>query len=188
MRGNNSQITKEILLTVAMAGLVVVAATSPYFLINLAKAFIKNKKYEKSKQNEQRIIRSLRHLKKNNIIILKDLGDGNFTVRLTEKGRGKVQEINFERLEIKKQDTWDKKWRIITFDIPENRKAARDALRGKMKELKFYQLQKSVFACPYPCEKEILFLCEFFDVFKFVDIIIAEKIHNDAALRRVFKL
>ena len=165
MKGNYSQITKNILITIALTGAVVIAATSPYFLVNLARAFIKNKKYGGSKNNERKIIRSLQNLRKSNLIILKDMGDGNFTVKLTQKGRGKVEEINFEKLEIKKQDTWDKKWRIVIFDIPENRKAARDALRFKIKELKFYQLQKSVFVCPYPCEKEILFLCEFFEIF-----------------------
>src|SRR3989344_1259060 len=188
MQTRYNQITKEILSTIAVTGMVVVDATSPYFLINLAKAILKNRKYAKSKENEQKIVRSLRRLRKSNLIILKDRGDDNFTYQLTQKGKKNVEEVNFEKLEIVKPAKWDGKWRLITFDIPENRKAARDALRFKMKELKFYQLQKSVFVCPYPCEKEILFLCEFFEVFKFVDIIIAEKIHNDAVLRRVFKL
>ena len=188
MRERYKQITKEILLTVAIAGLVVVAATSPHLLTNLARAFMKNKKYGKNSEIEEKIIRSLKNLKKNNLIILEDRGDGNFVVKLTNRGKNKVEEINFEKLEIKKQLVWDKKWRIVTFDIPENRKPARDALRSKMKELKFYQLQKSVFVCPYPCEKEILFLCEFFDVFRFVDIIIAEKIYNDTILKRIFKV
>jgi len=188
MQTRYNQITKEILSTIAVTGMVVVAATSPYFLINLAKAILKNRKYAKSKENEQKIVRSLRRLRKSNLIILKDRGDDNFTVQLTQKGKKKVEEVNFEKLEIVKPAKWDGKWRLITFDIPENRKAARDALRFKMKELKFYQLQKSVFVCPYPCEKEILFLCEFFDVFQFIDMIMAEKIYNDAALRRHFSL
>ena len=188
MKGNYSEVTKNILLTIAITGLVVVAATSPYFLIGLAKVLLRNKKYHGSKENEEKVVRSLRGLKKNNMFIVKDQGDGNFVVQLTEKGKEKVEEINFDNLTIKKPNKWDGRWRVVTFDIPENRKPARDALRSKMKELKFYQLQKSVFICPYPCEKEILFLCEFFDIFKFVDIIIAEKIHNDGMLKKVFRL
>src|SRR3989344_7371827 len=188
MQTRYNQITKEILSTIAVPGMVVVDATSPYFLINLAKAILKNRKYAKSKENEQKIVRSLRRLRKSNLIILKDRGDDNFTVQLTQKGKKKVEEVNFEKLEIVKPAKWDGKWRLITFDIPENRKAARDALRFKMKELKFYQLQKSVFVCPYPCEKEILFLCEFFYITRFVNIIVADSIYDDVRLMHHFNI
>lgn len=183
-----SPITKEILLTIALTGIVVVASTSPYFLINIARAIIKNKKYNKNRINEQKIVKSLRRLKENNLIILEEKKDGKFMVQITDRGKRKIEEINIEKLEIKKQDIWDKKWRIVAFDIPEKKKTGRDALRRKLQELNFYQLQKSVFACPYPCEKEIHFLAEFFNIGNFVNIITADKIHNDIRLRKHFDL
>src|SRR3989344_1694263 len=188
MKGQYNSITKEILLTIALTGIVIVASTSPYFLTNIAKAIIKNKRYNKNKINEEKIARSLRGLKRNNFIILKEKENGDCLVQITEKGKRKVKEINIERLEIKKQNTWDKKWRIITFDIPERRRYGRDALRQKIQKLKFYQLQKSVLVCPYPCEKEIQFLCEFFNISSFINIIIADTIHDDLRLKRHFNL
>ncbi len=173
----------------ALAGIVVVAATSPYFLINIARAIIKNKKYSKNKDNEQKIIRSLRRLKDNHIVIIKEKSDGKFVIELTEKGRKKVEEIQLENMEIKKPKVWDGKWRIIAFDIPEKqKKRARDALRKKLQKLKFYQMQKSVWVCPYPCEKEIQFLCELFEINQFVNIISADKIQDDIKLKKSFGL
>ena len=55
-------------------------------------------------------------------------------------------------------------------------------------QLGFYQLQKSVWAIPYPCEKEIQFLCELFSINRFVNIITADKIYNDIILRKYFDL
>lgn len=186
MKGRYSPITKEILLTIAFVGVVIIASTSPYFLINIARTIIKNKKYIKNKINERKAVRSLMRLRRNKLIILKEKENGKFIVQLTDKGKRKTEEINIEKLEIKKQNIWDKKWRIVAFDIPDKKKRARDALRQKLQGLNFYQLQKSVWACPYPCEKEVQFLCEFFNISYFVNIITADSIYNDIKLKKHF--
>jgi len=51
---------------------------------------------------------------------------------------------------------------MLLFDIAEKRKVTREALRGKLKELGFYQLQKSVWLHAFPCEKEMALLRDFF--------------------------
>jgi DNA-binding transcriptional regulator PaaX len=43
---------------------------------------------------------------------------------------------------------WDKKWRLIAFDVPCKCDEKRDKIRGLLKEFDFYQLQKSVWICP----------------------------------------
>ena len=188
MKSRYGEITKEILLTVALTGMIVVASTSPYFLTNIARSIMKNKKYGEKKATERKIARSLMRLREKRLIIIQEKEDGNFVVKATVGGKKVIEEINIENLEIKKQSVWDKKWRMVAFDIPDHRKNARDALREKLKELKFYQFQKSLFICPYPCEREIQFLCEFFDITSFVNIIIAEKIHNDIKVRARFNI
>jgi len=89
----------------------------------------------------------LERLKKNRLIILTE-NEGKFKVELTKKGKRKVEEIQFENMEIGEPKVWDEKWRAVIFDIPKQRNRARDALREKLKELKFYQLQKSVWVHP----------------------------------------
>jgi len=181
-------IAKEILLYLATAGGVLIAATSPYFLLNIAKGIIRNRKYIKKKLDEREIAKILERLRRNRLIILSE-GDGKFKVELTEKGKRKVKEIQFKNMKIEKPKVWDGKWRVVIFDIPEKyKKRARDALREKLKELDFYPLQKSVWVIPYPCEKEIQFLIELFNISQYVNIILAENISNDLKLRKHFKL
>jgi len=189
------KIAKDILLVLATAGVLAVAATSPYFLINLARAIKKNAEYKARRNNngsaDRVLARSLSGLNKNKIIIVKKDGN-NYTVKLTEEGKKVVKKIQFEGMKIEKQEKWDGRWRIIIFDIPEGNKRRgkilRDAMRFKMKNMGFYQLQKSVWAHAYPCEKEIQLLCEILKTGPFVNIITAEKIYNDDGLRKYFKL
>jgi DNA-binding transcriptional regulator PaaX len=191
MRKRYGEITKDILSTMAVAGLITVAVTlSPNLLYNIAKEIIRIKRKDLKYRNvdARKLSKSLTGLNKNKIIILKEV-DGKFIVKLTEKGKKVVEEIQFESMEIKKQKVWDGKWRIVIFDIPEKQmKIARNALRTKLQNLGFYQIQKSVWAYPYPCEKEIQFLCEIFNINPYINIIIAEKIYNDDAMKKHFKL
>ena len=180
---------REILFYLVLIGAIAIAATSPYFLINIARAISRDKKHFKKKIENYKIARTLRRLQNNRLIILEESKNGKFVVELTEKGKRKVKEIQFDGLTIKKPDFWDKKWRVVIFDIPDKyRRRSRDALRDKLKEIGFYQLQKSVWVFPYPCEKEIQFLCELFDINPFVNIVIAQNIYDDVKLRKYFQL
>lgn len=183
---------KDILLCLFTAGVIMVAATSPYFLINIARQIKRNRKYIQKeiikKLSERKIAKALERLKRNKLIILGE-ENGNFKVGLTEKGKRVVKEIQLDNMKPEKPAVWDKQWRIVIFDIPDKyKRRARDALREKLKEMKFYPLQKSVWVCPYPCEKEIQFLCEFFEITPYVNIILAYNIYNDIKLRKYFKL
>ncbi|MEK6897112.1 MAG: hypothetical protein AABW93_01130, partial [Nanoarchaeota archaeon] len=92
-------------------------------------------------------------------------------------------------MKIKKQKIWDKSWRVVIFDIPERSgRIARNAMRWKMKNMGFFQLQKSVWVFPYPCEKEIQLISEIYNVNPFVNIITAERIFNDDNLSKYFKI
>lgn len=180
--------TKDILLYLATAGAIMIAATSPYFLLNIARGILQNKKYFKKKFDAKKVAQLLERLKRNRLIILNE-ENGKFKVELTEKGKRAIKEIQFEDLRIEKPKIWDGKWRVVIFDIPDKyRKRARDALREKLKELDFYPFQKSVWVHPYPCEKEVQFITELFDITPFVNILVADNIYNDVKLRKYFKL
>ncbi len=190
MRIRYGEIVKDILLLFAGAGLFAVAMTSQYFLANIAKWIIGQKKNDERYRNinVEKLSRSLAGLNKNKIIILKEI-NGRFVIKLTEKGKKIVKEIQFENMKIEKQKVWDKKWRVVIFDIPEGlRRVGRDALRDKLKKLGFYLIQRSVWVYPYPCEKEIQLLCEIFEISPYVNIITAEKIYNDDLAKKYFKL
>jgi DNA-binding transcriptional regulator PaaX len=93
----------------------------------------------------------------------------------------------FNNLIIKRPQRWDKKWRIVLFDIPEEKRKIRDALRKKLKNLGFLEFQKSVFIFPYPCSNEINFVVNFFDIHNYVYYLEAP-ISSDFDFREYFKL
>lgn len=69
---------------------------------------------------------------------------------------------------------WDKKWRIVLFDIPQERHKDRRSLRRRLKYLGFRPMQKSVFVFPYPCEEELGEFCARLGVSEYVDVITAQ--------------
>ena len=75
------------------------------------------------------------------------------------------------------------------FDIKDKQKIKREALRGKLKELGFFQLQKSVWICPYDFTKEVDIMKSFFN-FKEGEIVVitAIEIDNDSRARIFFNL
>jgi len=108
---------------------------------------------------------------------------------LTDGGKGIL--LKFEIDDIKLPDfalrSWDKKWRVLIFDIPEINRAARDVFRNKIQELEFYKLQKSVYVTPRPCEKEMMGLARMLGIEKGVHILEASKLgSNETAVRKFF--
>jgi len=136
---------------------------------------------------EKALKQEIRNLYKSHLIEGKENPDGSFTYVLTDRGKLKILNYRFQNMKIKR-DNWDEKWRVVIFDIPEKLKKARDALRWKLKELGFHELQKSVFVFPYECKNEIDFIIEFFNLRKYVRYGILEFIDNDLHLRRILKL
>ena len=97
--------------------------------------------------------------------------------------------FQIDNLVIKQPKEWDKKWRFITFDIPEKRKIVREALRGKLKQLGFSPFQKSIWIYPYSCTAEIELLKDFFGlVDREIQLIVAENIGQDDNWKRAFRL
>ncbi|MDP3733489.1 MAG: CRISPR-associated endonuclease Cas2, partial [Candidatus Daviesbacteria bacterium] len=72
---------------------------------------------------------------------------GEIYLRLTSAGSKKIVR-DFPLLAFQNKK-WDKKWRVVVFDIEEEDRQARERFRGKLKELGFGMLQESVFISPY---------------------------------------
>lgn len=87
-----------------------------------------------------------------------------------------------------KSRVWDGKWRIITFDIPENIRASRTAIRAILKRAGFIQLQRSTWVFPHECEELSRLLREDPRVSRHVLYGVLESIQDDARLRKSFGL
>lgn len=177
--------TKFLLMTLAVGGIVFMGALAPA-LISLAKNNKQSKKFSK-----KQIRNTFGLLKQRKLIEIVREKDGKTMIRLTSKGQARIKEFCFEELKISKTKQWDKKWRVLIYDIPTKPKIynkVREVLRIKIKEIGFIQLQKSVWVCPYECEDEILFLAECYSVTKFIEILTVEKMLHENQLKRKFKL
>ena len=140
--------TKEILKALAMGIGIVLALSSPQG----TRRFLKGVSEEWNQRSTKRALERLREKK---LVGFHETNDGAIDVLITQEGRRMVKEWNLETLKIEKPRRWDDRWRVVAFDIAEKRKRAREAMRGMLKQLGFYQLQKSVFVHPYSCEAEI---------------------------------
>ncbi len=126
-------------------------------------------------------------LRKQKLIDFKE--DGQIQkIILTENGREIFLRFNYEDMSIKTPKIWDSNFRVIVFDIPEKKKNARDSLREKMKELGCIRFNDSVWVYPYPCQKEIDFIANYWEIGRYVHFILARDITNRDLLEKSFNL
>ncbi len=182
-RKPKSEIVKDFLNMIVIAGVITIAASSPYFINNLLRNHKRFKQYPK-----QRITDTFARLKREGLIKIEKRGKQIY-IKLTAEGKKKANYYQINDLLIKKPKRWDKKWRVVIFDIVELKRSRREAFRGKLKELGFYQIQRSVWVYPFECRDEINLLRDFFGFNKSdIRLIIAEKVEDDENLKKIFKL
>jgi DNA-binding transcriptional regulator PaaX len=178
-----SEITKDIMKWLLVSGTIVVAAQSPYFIINFLRNYQTWKKYPKKKVGD-----TFSNLRKQGFLEI-ERKENQIYIRLTKEGKERAGIFQINDLKIKKPRKWDKKWRIVIFDISQLKKNYREAFRGKLKECGFYCLQKSVWVYPFECRAEIELLRDFFGLSEDeLRLIVAERIGNDNKLKEIFKL
>lgn len=112
----------------------------------------------------------------------------NKKISLTKKGA--LEFIRYNINTQKEQAKWDSKWRMVIFDILENKRQIRDLLRNRLKWLGFKELQKSVWIFPYDVKKEIeqiLEVCHI-DIIGDIRFLVVEKMNDDEDLKKDFGL
>ena len=180
------ELAKEILLMIA-AGIAIPAA----FLMPGVPVAFKPLLGEVMKRcglkRSEHLVRSMTYLKKRGLISVAEK-DGQQVLTLSENGEKRLLQFDLEKIAIKKPKRWDGCWRLVLFDIPENKRQGREALRSKLKQLGFYQLQKSCFVHPFDCRAEIDFVSELFEVSTYVNFIVAKEIEGGSQLRKYFNL
>lgn len=76
-------------------------------------------------------------------------------LQLSQKGMEEVESI-ISRMRLNTEASrisWDGKWRLVAFDIPEDLRSLRNVLRGILKRSGFLLLQQSVWVYPYECRE-----------------------------------
>lgn len=99
--------------------------------------------------------------------------DGEPRFRLSSKGKKKmIREFPLIYFQNRK---WDKRWRILVFDIPEKSRNVRDTFRNKLRELGFSRLQDSVWISPHPIEEDVREYVKANDLEDFVFLFVSDR-------------
>ena len=138
--------------------------------------------------NRQALKNAIADLYKSKFLEERENKDGSLTITLTDNGKKKALIYQIDEMKIKKVQKWDNKWRIVLFDIPENKKKIREALRHHLKNFNFFEYQKSVFVHPYDCKNEIEYIIEFYNIRKYVRFVTADSLDNELHIIHHFKL
>lgn len=136
--------------------------------------------------DQGQIDRAIRYLKSRKLIEIQ--GEYQKEVfKLTKLGYFRVRKL-MKSFGIVKPKKWDRKWRIVVFDVPETKKEERDIFRRQLKSLGFAHVQKSLFVHPYECKDQIYYLAGNLFIKPSVRYIVAEDITGEKDLRRRFGL
>ncbi len=138
--------------------------------------------------DRQHLYRIVSEFKYDRLVEMAEQHDGTIRIVLSEEGKYKIREFNVDHLQLKKLKIWDKVWRVVFFDVPEKRRRIRDALREKLVQMGFFELQKSVFIHPFPCLDEIEFIVEFLDARPYVRYGELRNLTNEAEVKLHFDL
>lgn len=181
--------TKTVLSLLGMGITIAAAFAAPKAAPALINTFWKEEnEWEKWKQfNLGYLLQTLRRLQKQKLVEIKDI-NGKQQMIITQKGKTRILEYSLDELEITKPKMWDKKWRIVIYDIPNRKKYLQEVMRETLKNLGFLAIQESVYIIPYPCYKEIEFLREYYHVGQYIKYLLVDKLEDDSAYMTYFGL
>jgi len=179
------QILTMLTIGTGLAIVIVMPGTAPLFKSLVEK---ENQNWDDWKKfNLSYLRRNLERLKKQKLVEI-DQKDGQTIIKITKAGKRKVLRYALDELEIPETKFWDGKWRMVIYDIPTNKRYLSDLLNQTLKNLGFLSLQKSVFLIPYPCQPQIEFLREYFNLGENVIVVEVNKIEDDKPFREYFGL
>ena len=127
---------------------------------------------------------ALRRLKKQGYVQIVSKQGKKF-IHLTSSGE---LELLMKKVGVQANGVWDKKWRIIMFDIPERSKEKRTLLRWLLKRNNFFKLQASVYITPYALNREAVSFLNKSGLTEFIRILRVDEIDDDRHLRKKFGL
>ncbi|MEK7662412.1 MAG: CRISPR-associated endonuclease Cas2 [Patescibacteria group bacterium] len=181
-RSKKQNIKKIILSTIYGVGMLSVAILAPNAVSTIMKLTggnFKNKNY--------RINRAIRGLINEGLIVFENTTNGKFA-RLTPKGQKLTEMAYAGELTVNKPPKWDGKWRVVIYDLRENKRMLRDKFRSTLAAFGFIKLQNSVWVYPYDCEDLIALIKADFRVGKEILYLIADSVENDRSLKKYFNL
>jgi len=116
--------------------------------------------------------KAISRLKENGLIEKQVKSDNEIIFQLTDQGKSFILESSQD------VSAWDGKWRIVLFDIPEQKRVIRNLFRRNLKKWGFKPLQKSVWVSKHDVYTKLEGYIKELGIEKWVSIIETNKISH----------
>lgn len=122
--------------------------------------------------NEQSVRVSVSRMTKQGLLQSEKKGNKSF-YELTERGVSRVNEAARRIYKLDPHD-WDGKWRIIMYNIPEEKRQLRDELRKELQWSGFGNLSNGCWISPNNFEKEVNLLISKYQMSEYIHLFLSE--------------
>lgn len=183
-RARRNAVRNALLATIALVPVLTVAMAAPKVLSLIDQRHID---HILPRNPKQRIRENISRLKKRGLITFEDR-NGKKYLQLTPAGRQALNSATLKEGPVVRPRRWDRKWRFVIFDIPEDRKVQRNRIRELVRGFGFTRVQDSVWAYPYDCEDIVTLLKAELRTGRDMLYLIVDVMDYDRPLRQHFNL
>jgi DNA-binding transcriptional regulator PaaX len=116
------------------------------------------------------------------------LNPTTFKITISPYGAQKILKQNMMHVKVTTPKTWDKKWRMICFDIPASKAKERTFFNTSLHRLGFVMLRRGIWAHPYECYSQLTVVTDYLNITRYISYITAESIdaQSERKLMRFF--
>lgn len=114
-----------------------------------------------------------------------DIHDDGLRLTITPAGAMRLISIGINELSIAPMRPWDKKWRLVTFDIPASKSSGRQYFYKRLKQLGFVMTQKGLWFHPYDCSEIIRQVADYCGLARYISIFEVSSL--DPSTRRILE-
>lgn len=156
---------------------------APNILIALDKPLKTLYQHLDDREREREVRRIIYYMKERGYLA----GDYEFGLQLTYKAKRLLHKRDIVTLTISAPNAWDKKWRIVSYDIPNSKSSARRALQEKLHSFGFFHLQSSLLITPFACLEEIKTIAAYYEVSDYLTYFEADSLMNQKLIIKRFQ-
>ncbi|MGB3023993.1 MAG: hypothetical protein WBB39_04300 [Candidatus Saccharimonadales bacterium] len=176
------KVIDEIIKYSATASAFSAALIAPNILIAVDKPLASLYSHLDRRERDRQAMRIIYYMKSRGYLA----GDYEHGLQLTAKSKCRLTKITYRERIIVQPAMWDGIWRVIIYDIPKKKSAARHGLAATLRSAGCFLLQKSTWITPFDCRDTIASIAAEYNVDEFVSYMEVIRLDNDVVLRRRF--
>jgi len=179
---DRADITRIILETIKVAGVLSVALLAPNVVQCLAMFHKKKPRYNTGYYVKNKIPRLVR---KGLVTVAK--GQDGWMIFLTSKGEYTLNQYRISEKYQSRPVRWDRKWRMVIFDIPEKDRALRNYIRAELRSFGFEKWQDSVWVSAYDRQLSVDLMIAEFGLERRLRYFIVPSFDGDEDIQKMFQ-